>query len=358
MIYDDAVHKQLFAQPSIVAAQSPRERDPSYISATEFSMAVLGLTRVRRGGNVRCRGGQDVTARNRGATRLPAEGCPDHVGRGGECRLSRLYRALRIGSTIRWTALPVGTSGRSIILLVVGVAIAAAFNVDTLRIAQNLTSTPLSIDAAKLNGGSEAAQQYVSSQVFAQMNFGWPEPYNCVGAEKPADCAASNSAGKIALKIVGLLPTAVALSLGAPFWFDTLSRFVNVRGSGPAPAKSAIRVTLRPLTFCGGCLEHDVGERMQHTSRFSAAKFSEIDDAHISPAKPRIVLIAGMGFFTDAYDLFIIGVVLKLLNAEWHISPVETALVGATALVSAAIGSAVFGRIAYVSGASTSTASK
>ncbi len=89
---------------------------------------------------------------------------------------------------------------------------------------------------------------------------------------------------------------------------------------------------------------------MQPTSRFSAAKFSEIDDAHISPAQWRIVLIAGMGFFTDAYDLFIIGVVLKLLNAEWHISSVETALVGATALVSAAIGSAVFGRIADVFG--------
>ena len=57
-----------------------------------------------------------------------------------------------------------------------------------------------------------------------------------------------------------------------------------------------------------------------------------------------------MGFFTDAYDLFIIGVVLKLLKSEWHISSLETAIVGATALVSAAIGSAAFGRIADVFG--------
>ena len=34
-----------------------------------------------------------------------------------------------------------------------------------------------------------------------------------------------------------------------------------------------------------------------------------------------IVLIAGMGFYTDAYDLFIIGVVLKLLNTEWPSRP-------------------------------------
>jgi PHS family inorganic phosphate transporter-like MFS transporter len=89
---------------------------------------------------------------------------------------------------------------------------------------------------------------------------------------------------------------------------------------------------------------------MQQTARFSAARFSEIDDSHISPEQWRIVLISGMGFFTDAYDLFIIGVVLKLLHAQWHISSLETAIVGATALVSAAIGSAVFGRIADVFG--------
>lgn len=70
----------------------------------------------------------------------------------------------------------------------------------------------------------------------------------------------------------------------------------------------------------------------------------------MSKAQWRIVWISGMGFFTDAYDLFIIGVVLKLLKAEWHIGSLETAIVGATALVSAAIGSAAFGRIADVFG--------
>ncbi len=88
----------------------------------------------------------------------------------------------------------------------------------------------------------------------------------------------------------------------------------------------------------------------QPAARFSAARFSEIDDDRISKAQWGIVLISGMGFFTDAYDLFIIGVVLKLLKSQWHIGSFEMALVGATALVSAAIGSAVFGRIADVFG--------
>ncbi len=38
---------------------------------------------------------------------------------------------------------------------------------------------------------------------------------------------------------VGLLLTALALSLGAPFWFDILNKIVNVRAVGRAPAENA-----------------------------------------------------------------------------------------------------------------------
>lgn len=38
--------------------------------------------------------------------------------------------------------------------------------------------------------------------------------------------------GWFSRKIIGLLITAFALSLGAPFWFDILSKFVNLRGTG------------------------------------------------------------------------------------------------------------------------------
>jgi len=42
-----------------------------------------------------------------------------------------------------------------------------------------------------------------------------------------------------ALKIAGLVITAVALSLGAPFWFDLLSKFMKIRGTGDKPEKTA-----------------------------------------------------------------------------------------------------------------------
>jgi hypothetical protein len=34
------------------------------------------------------------------------------------------------------------------------------------------------------------------------------------------------------LKLSGLLLTMLACSLGAPFWFDTLFKFINLRGAG------------------------------------------------------------------------------------------------------------------------------
>jgi len=41
------------------------------------------------------------------------------------------------------------------------------------------------------------------------------------------------------MKILGLAFTGVALSLGAPFWFDLLGKFMNIRGAGAKPKDRA-----------------------------------------------------------------------------------------------------------------------
>ena len=40
-------------------------------------------------------------------------------------------------------------------------------------------------------------------------------------------------------KTLGLLITAIAVSLGAPFWFEMLNKLVNLRMSGKLPAETA-----------------------------------------------------------------------------------------------------------------------
>jgi PHS family inorganic phosphate transporter-like MFS transporter len=42
--------------------------------------------------------------------------------------------------------------------------------------------------------------------------------------------------------------------------------------------------------------------------------FSEMDNAGISKEHWKIMFISGMGFLTDAYDLFIIGVCMALIK--------------------------------------------
>ena len=42
--------------------------------------------------------------------------------------------------------------------------------------------------------------------------------------------------GVILLHLLGWLLTIAAISVGAPFWFDTLNRFMNIRGSGKPPS--------------------------------------------------------------------------------------------------------------------------
>ena len=50
----------------------------------------------------------------------------------------------------------------------------------------------------------------------------------------------------LVVKLIGLSITAFAVSLGAPFWFDLLSKFMNVRGTGNKPATTEISEVKQP----------------------------------------------------------------------------------------------------------------
>src|SRR5216683_4151985 len=57
-----------------------------------------------------------------------------------------------------------------------------------------------------------------------------------------------------------------------------------------------------------------------------------------------------MGFFTDAYDLFVIGIASTLIAKEWNLSSGRLALLNSTMLAAAFLGAFVFGRFADVAG--------
>ena len=70
------------------------------------------------------------------------------------------------------------------------------------------------------------------------------------------------------------------------------------------------------------------------------------DEASVRGLRKRALLVSGMGFFTDAYDLFVIGIVSTLLKTEWHLDTSQLAVLNAVMLGAAFLGALVFGRVA------------
>jgi len=78
--------------------------------------------------------------------------------------------------------------------------------------------------------------------------------------------------------------------------------------------------------------------------------FAALDDSRITRFQWKILFVSGMGFFTDAYDLFVIGIVVVLLKPEWGLSTTQVSLLNSVTLAASAVGAIVFGRIADILG--------
>ena len=68
-----------------------------------------------------------------------------------------------------------------------------------------------------------------------------------------------------------------------------------------------------------------------------------MDDATANKIRLRMIITAGTGFFTDAYDLFVIGVVTSILSGLWHLTITQIALLNGASLAAASLGALFFG---------------
>src|ERR1700735_2042307 len=88
----------------------------------------------------------------------------------------------------------------------------------------------------------------------------------------------------------------------------------------------------------------------QPGSAAAPGRFDSLDDAKINRFQLKIMFVSGMGVFTDAYDLFVIGIVVALLKPEWPLGTSQVSLLISVTLAASAVGAIVFGRIADILG--------
>src|SRR6202142_528304 len=81
-----------------------------------------------------------------------------------------------------------------------------------------------------------------------------------------------------------------------------------------------------------------------------ADNFSTLDESGISRFQLKIMFVSGMGFFTDAYDLFVIGIVVALIKTQWSLSTGQVSWLNSATLLASAFGAIIFGRIADMLG--------
>ncbi len=118
-----------------------------------------------------------------------------------------------------------------IVSFVIGILMAAAFNIDSIQIATQLWKAPTvrqvmvaqaSATVASGSAPTNTLGQYLKPQDYTNslvIPIGWPNPPVSNSAEWP-------------LEALGILITGLAAAQGAPFWFNILNKLVNIRGSG------------------------------------------------------------------------------------------------------------------------------
>ncbi len=250
------ITKAFFKHPLIQALRSP-ERLPSYIPGTVFAKALRDV--LVRGQAERAAAGQqgemsaglkqslEALARKDGP-QARADTLPDETSLAEWYdqvmdRVSGAYKR----TTRRW-------------ILALAIVLTVIMNADTVKLVGNLWQNP-TLRAYVVERAKARLEQGPPLETVEYTEPSSPKPTapiapdttkspNSVLADEQAllgDLFGWSGEGAalrrdtlswFALHLLGWILTALAVSLGAPFWFETLNRFMNLRSSGSPPSKT------------------------------------------------------------------------------------------------------------------------
>jgi hypothetical protein len=259
---------QIYGHPLIKSLMQPGKQLPSYIPSQKFALAVMDILTKDKPAN-------DSTALRQGLAAMPK--ITDSQGISKPSHLQGVLSAVLNDSQghLKTDQQKIqawyddamdrvsGWYKRRTSLWIWGLAlvITLCLNADTTRISKilwtNQAVRTAVVDAAKARSQSPEPQPLVTYSdptnpqastpasapdaltpderaLLGQVMIGWQEDLQELKAANGTAVASWWG-----LHALGWFLTMVALSLGAPFWFDMLNKFMNIRNSGQAPAKAA-----------------------------------------------------------------------------------------------------------------------
>jgi hypothetical protein len=257
LLHDESLTADLFNHPQIAAlyrgdyaTAKQKKQLPSYIPSRNFALALMDIA-------VRGRDPLAAVEAGPGSAPLSIASIRLNVSRIGNPAVQRVMLSaldLSGGDFVRAQAQIEAWFDSAMdrvsgwykhrtqsILIVTGILVAAAANVDTIRIAHRLYNDPGQRQLAVAMAGSITKDASVSAATQGnaisdslattmlhrldalELPIGWPDP------------AISH---QWYMRILGWLITGFAISLGAPFWFDLLNKMMVVRSTVKPHQKS------------------------------------------------------------------------------------------------------------------------
>ena len=229
------------AHPLIAGQVDPNRRGspyPSYISSRSFATALLGLGEQAMGIERSIQ--QSIDAVNdpqlKAALTALANAAGGDVNRYRH-NVERWYDDAmeRVSGWYRRRVQKV--------LLALALVVAFLLNADTLQLARSLWNDP-SVRSSLVKQAENQTNAKLDAKETKKQFDKLPVPLGWHWTNKADDPQSFPfwRTFDFFSKLIGLLLTAAALTLGAPFWFDTLSRLARLRNSGtPPPASDAVR---------------------------------------------------------------------------------------------------------------------
>ena len=245
--------KAFYEHPIILSLSRPN-RQPSYISVRDFSITLLDLlmdshqSQPRTSEQYLAELRNNVNCLNEDLRRslLPLIEYAEVIEPDPDKRVVQVRQNIDNWYTTTMERTAGWYKNRvQLISIIVGLLVAIVLNADTIGIAQSLWS-----DVAVRQGLVQAAQEYNQQndsinyqKILAEMStisfpMGWSPLWESQGVLAHQYQDLINPFGALS-KIVGLLITALAISVGSSIWFDILNRVVNLRGTGAKPQVSS-----------------------------------------------------------------------------------------------------------------------